>query len=47
MEREDTPLRPVEALREALANAFVHRDYSVRRLARIGPDKGGHWQLIE
>ena len=29
MEREDTPLLPVEALREALANAFVHRDYSV------------------
>jgi len=29
MEREDTPLLPVEALREALANAFVHRDYAV------------------
>jgi ATP-dependent DNA helicase RecG len=29
MEREDTPLLPVEALREALANAFVHRDYSI------------------
>lgn len=29
MAREDTPLLPVEALREALANAFVHRDYSV------------------
>ncbi|MEK6558078.1 MAG: RNA-binding domain-containing protein, partial [Candidatus Margulisiibacteriota bacterium] len=28
MEREDTPLIPIEALREALANAFVHRDYS-------------------
>ena len=28
MEREDTPLFPVEALREALANAFVHRDYA-------------------
>lgn len=27
-EREDTPLFPVEALREALANAFVHRDYA-------------------
>ena len=26
-EREDTPLFPSEALREALANAFVHRDY--------------------
>ena len=26
---EDTPLLPVEALREALANAFVHRDYSI------------------
>ena len=29
MEREDRPLLPIEALREALANAFVHRDYSV------------------
>ena len=29
MEREDTPLLPVEALREALANAFVHRDYAI------------------
>ena len=29
MERVDTPLLPVEALREALANAFVHRDYSI------------------
>lgn len=29
MEREDTPLFPVEALREALANAFVHRDYGI------------------
>ncbi|MCC6916399.1 RNA-binding domain-containing protein [Nitrosomonas sp.] len=29
MEREDTPLFPVEALREALANAFVHRDYAI------------------
>ncbi|MFN0057896.1 MAG: helix-turn-helix domain-containing protein [Planctomycetota bacterium] len=29
MEREDTPLLPIEALREALANAFVHRDYSI------------------
>lgn len=28
MEREDTPLLPVEALRETLANAFVHRDYA-------------------
>lgn len=28
-EREDTPLLPVEALREALANASVHRDYSI------------------
>ena len=28
MEREDIPLFPVEALREALANAFVHRDYA-------------------
>jgi ATP-dependent DNA helicase RecG len=28
MEREDTPLLPVEATREALANAFVHRDYA-------------------
>lgn len=27
-EREDLPLFPVEALREALANAFVHRDYA-------------------
>ena len=27
-EREDTPLFPVEALREALANAFAHRDYA-------------------
>jgi ATP-dependent DNA helicase RecG len=29
MEREDTPLLPVEALREALVNAFVHRDHSI------------------
>jgi len=29
MEREDTPLLPVEALREALAKAFVHRDYAI------------------
>lgn len=29
MEREDRPLLPVEALREALANAFVHRDYAI------------------
>ncbi len=29
MERVDTPLLPVEALREALANAFVHRDYAI------------------
>jgi ATP-dependent DNA helicase RecG len=29
MEREDTPLLPVDALREALANAFVHRDYAI------------------
>ena len=29
MEREDTPTLPVEALREALANAFVHRDYAI------------------
>ena len=28
MEREDTPTLPVEAVREALANAFVHRDYA-------------------
>lgn len=29
MEREDRPLLPLEALREALANAFVHRDYAI------------------
>jgi ATP-dependent DNA helicase RecG len=29
MVREDTPLFPVEALRETLANAFVHREYAV------------------
>jgi ATP-dependent DNA helicase RecG len=29
MEREDTPLLPIEAIREALANAFVHRDYAI------------------
>ena len=29
IEREDTPLLPVEAVREALANAFVHRDYTI------------------
>ena len=28
MVREDTPLFPVEALRETLANAFVHREYA-------------------
>jgi ATP-dependent DNA helicase RecG len=29
MVREDTPLFPVEALRETLANAFVHREYAI------------------
>lgn len=29
MEREDRPLLPIEALRETLANAFVHRDYAM------------------
>lgn len=28
-EREDTPLYPPEALREALANAICHRDYAI------------------
>ena len=28
LQRVDTPSLPVEALREALANAFVHRDYA-------------------
>lgn len=29
-ERDDVPLYPTEALREALANAFCHRDYAVQ-----------------
>ena len=28
-EREDEPLFPIEALREALVNAFCHRDYTI------------------
>ncbi|GIW36817.1 MAG: ATPase AAA [Meiothermus sp.] len=41
--RIPVPLFPPEAFREALANALVHRDYSVRQAVyvRLDPDAGG------
>lgn len=50
MQRIDEPLFPPLALREALVNAFIHRDLNfLRRLGlveKIGKGRGAVWHLI-